>query len=343
MRSIILDTEKRKLVEIDTKKPEKKDEELIVRIVAVSSNNIDFNDLYHSKTNNFRNYLRPGWDAVGVVESKGTKTDRFEVGDFVWYAGTIYRPGCYSELQAVHHSLAGHLPMKMGPKSAAALPLTIISAYTIMSYMKNIINNKFRKQNNILILGGDSYIGHCLIQLIKNSIELDIFILATCNTSRNALWIQNLGLCQTVSKDVTDLKYITSSLLNEDIVIDLRNKENPLNERILFSNMRFNDIFLIEADHPGSEIKIIKMYRNNSGLESVVLKKITPLAYDFLKSSGITAGEILNYTSKLIDSSMFFSTISVDGGILSAANLNNLKEKDLISSKKFVFSAFDHH
>ncbi len=38
-----------------------------------------------------------GWDAAGVVMSKGSAVSGFDVGDEVYYAGELDRPGSNAE------------------------------------------------------------------------------------------------------------------------------------------------------------------------------------------------------------------------------------------------------
>jgi len=57
----------------------------------------------------------------------------FDVGDEVYYAGALDRPGSNAEYQAVDERLVGRKPQSIGFAEAAALPLTGITAWNCCS------------------------------------------------------------------------------------------------------------------------------------------------------------------------------------------------------------------
>src|ERR1700678_3491244 len=73
-----------------------------------------------------------GWDAAGVVVSKGSAVRGFDVGDEMFYAGELDRPGSNAEYQAVDERLVGRKPKSIGFSEAAALPLTGITAWELL-------------------------------------------------------------------------------------------------------------------------------------------------------------------------------------------------------------------
>src|ERR1700710_1702874 len=88
------------LVDLDLPAPQTGPRDLLVRVKAVSVNPVD--------TKVRRNTAPPtgqakvlGWDAVGIVEAIGADVRGFGVGDRVYYAGSIARPGANSELHVV--------------------------------------------------------------------------------------------------------------------------------------------------------------------------------------------------------------------------------------------------
>jgi NADPH:quinone reductase-like Zn-dependent oxidoreductase len=49
-----------------------------------------------------------GFDAAGTVVAAGRDVTRFQVGDDVYYAGDLTRPGSNAQLHAVDERIAGH-------------------------------------------------------------------------------------------------------------------------------------------------------------------------------------------------------------------------------------------
>jgi zinc-binding alcohol dehydrogenase family protein len=70
-----------------------------------------------------------GWDAAGTVVAVGADVELFEVGDEVYYAGALDRPGANSQYHAVDERLVGRKPTSLSFTQAAALPLTALTAW----------------------------------------------------------------------------------------------------------------------------------------------------------------------------------------------------------------------
>src|SRR5205085_655564 len=103
--------------------PQLRPRDLLVRVSAVSVNPVD--------TKVRKNGAPPpgearvlGWDAVGTIEAMGPSVEEFSVGDRVWYAGSIDRPGSNSELHAVDSRIVSKAPSSLPDAQTAALPLT---------------------------------------------------------------------------------------------------------------------------------------------------------------------------------------------------------------------------
>jgi len=93
-----------KLVEIPKPVPEERD--LLVRIHAVAVNPID-TKVRKGGITKIENILIVGWDAAGVVEQVGSGVTLFKVGDEVYFAGSLIRPGCNSEFTLVDERITG--------------------------------------------------------------------------------------------------------------------------------------------------------------------------------------------------------------------------------------------
>ncbi|MEX7381192.1 zinc-binding alcohol dehydrogenase family protein, partial [Pseudomonas aeruginosa] len=64
-----------------------------------------------------------------VVVAVGADVTGFKVGDEVFYAGAIDRPGTNSEYHLVDERIVGHKPQSLDWAQAAALPLTSVTAW----------------------------------------------------------------------------------------------------------------------------------------------------------------------------------------------------------------------
>lgn len=113
------------LTEIDLPIPTAHGRDLLVAVKAISVNPVDTKVRAGFQGDTPRVL---GWDAVGVVQSVGEEVTLFAPGDEVWYAGALGRAGSNSEYQLVDERLVAHKPRILDNASAAALPLTAITA-----------------------------------------------------------------------------------------------------------------------------------------------------------------------------------------------------------------------
>src|ERR1700722_82893 len=101
--------------------------DLLVRVEAVSVNPVDAK-VRAPKEDVEKSPRVLGWDAAGVVEAVGTDVKLFGVGDEVYYAGDITRPGSNSQFQLVDERIVGHKPYFLSFAVAAAMQLTTLTA-----------------------------------------------------------------------------------------------------------------------------------------------------------------------------------------------------------------------
>jgi NADPH:quinone reductase-like Zn-dependent oxidoreductase len=98
------------LVDMDLPKPTPGPRDLLVEVRAVSVNPVDTKIRAGSAATEPKVL---GWDAVGVVRAVGSQVSLFAVGDEVFYAGSIVRPGSYSEFHLVDERIVGHKPASL--------------------------------------------------------------------------------------------------------------------------------------------------------------------------------------------------------------------------------------
>lgn len=115
-------------IEIDT--PQLRSHDVLVRVHAVSVNPVDIKRRQGLAESDQPAIL--GYDAAGVVEAIGPQVKTLSVGEEVWYAGDISRPGTNADLHAVDERIVSGKPSSLTFAEAAALPLTTITAWEVL-------------------------------------------------------------------------------------------------------------------------------------------------------------------------------------------------------------------
>lgn len=172
------------LVDLTLPAPVAGPRDLIVRVHAVSVNPVDTK--VRAAANPAEGSARVlGFDAAGVVEAVGPDVTLFKPGDEVFYAGDITRPGTNSELHAVDERLVGLKPDSIDWATAAALPLTSITAWEAL-FDRLEVRRPVPGANGILIVGSGG-VGSIAIQLAKNLTGLTVVATAALPNGGDAV------------------------------------------------------------------------------------------------------------------------------------------------------------
>ncbi len=160
--------------------------DLLVKIEAVSINPVDVK--VRAGAGNQQEPKILGWDAAGIIEDMGSEVEGFSVGDAVYYAGDLTRPGSNAEYQAVDYRIVAHKPSSLEFEDAAALPLTSITAWeTLFDHMKLTKDST----GNLFVNGGAGGVGSMIIQLAKAKTSLTVIASASREESRE--WCKKMG------------------------------------------------------------------------------------------------------------------------------------------------------
>jgi zinc-binding alcohol dehydrogenase family protein len=178
------------LVDLDLPEPVLRDHDLCVAVQAVSVNPVDYKIRQQVPAQPGTPRVL-GWDAAGVVQAVGPAVTRFKVGDRVWYAGAIDRPGSNSALQAVDERLVGPMPASLGFAEAAALPLTAITAWELLFERLGVLASKRPSGDTLLITGAGGGVGSILVQLARRLTGLRV--IATAGRPETERWLRELG------------------------------------------------------------------------------------------------------------------------------------------------------
>ncbi|MCX2477186.1 alcohol dehydrogenase catalytic domain-containing protein [Pedobacter sp. MC2016-05] len=77
-------SEEESFISFETEKPEAKGRNLLVKIIAISVNPVDYKVRQSSAKDKVLEQTKIiGWDAVGIVEDTGSEVTLFEKGDHV--------------------------------------------------------------------------------------------------------------------------------------------------------------------------------------------------------------------------------------------------------------------
>ncbi len=155
------------LVDVTLETPPATGRDLLVEVRAISVNPVD------AKT---RRKVSPetgtwkvlGWDAVGRVVAVGEAVKNFRVGDEVFYAGSLTRPGANAEFHLVDERIVGQKPKSLTDVEAAALPLTAITAWEMLFDRLDVRRPVPGAAPAILIVGGAGGVGSIINNLVKS-------------------------------------------------------------------------------------------------------------------------------------------------------------------------------
>ena len=185
------------LVEVELPVPEPGKRDLLVQVKSIGINPVDYK--IRQRTEGELNEPKIlGWDVAGVVTEAGAETSLFKVGDEVYYAGDITRPGCNSEFHIVDERIVGKKPASLTFNEAAAMPLTTITAWEALFDRLNI--DKDPAVNNgksVLIIGGAGGVGSIATQIAKKVAGLNV--IATASREKSRQWCFEMGASETIN------------------------------------------------------------------------------------------------------------------------------------------------
>ncbi len=179
--------EKTSLQDLEITQPEVNGRDLLVAVKAISVNPVDTKIC--APKDPTPKIL--GWDAAGEVIALGAEAEHFQVGDLVYYAGDITRPGSNCEYQLVDERIVGKKPTTLSFSEAAALPLTGITAWEGLFDRLNISIQGADRNKTILIIGAAGGVGSIAIQLAKKIAKLNV--IATASREQSRKWCLKLG------------------------------------------------------------------------------------------------------------------------------------------------------
>ena len=170
-----------KLVYCDIAKPVPNDNEVLVKIVAVSINAADYRSMKMGMIPKKKIF---GADIAGRVESAGKNIQHFKPGDEVIGEIADYGFGGLAEFALAPEKLLFHKPANISFEDAATLPMAAITALQALRD-----KGKIREGHKVLIIGSAGGVGTFAVQLAK---YFGATVTAVCST-KNVEQTKNLG------------------------------------------------------------------------------------------------------------------------------------------------------
>lgn len=295
--------------------------DLLVRVKAVSVNPVDTKVRKNAAPEAGQAKVL-GWDAVGTVEAIGSGVQNFKVGDRVYYAGSIVRPGANAELHAVDERIAALAPKSLDDAQAAALPLTTITAYELLFDRLQVPKDGGEGQT-LLITGGAGGVGSILIQLARQLTKLRI--VTTASRAETREWCLALGAHTVIDHSKPLAAELKAAGIGEvDMVASLTQTEQHYAQ-------------IVESLKPQGQLAVID---DMKVFDAMPLKtKCISLHWEmmFARSRFETPdiaeqGALLAEVAALVDAGRIRTTANASFGTINAANLK--KAHALIESGK---------
>jgi NADPH2:quinone reductase len=136
-----------------------------------------------------------GFDAAGTVDAVGAHVQGFAVGDRVYYAGDITRPGSNAQFQAVDARLVAHAPRSLDAAQAAALPLVSLTAWELLFQRMPCDSEHGGEGRTLLVIAGAGGVGSMAIQLARRA---GFRVVATASRPQTAAWCRELGAAEVI-------------------------------------------------------------------------------------------------------------------------------------------------
>ena len=189
--------------------PQPAADEILVRVVAAGVNPVDAKvraGLF--KQPGAKLPLIPGYDISGVVEKKGAKVTKFEVGNEVYAYLSLGRAGAYAEYAIAKENEAAHMPKTLIHEEAAAVPLAALTAWQAL-----LETAKLRDGQTVLIHGGSGGVGSFAVQIAK---ARGAKVSATASEA-NQQFLKELGADVTIDYRAQKFEEVAK---NVDVVLD---------------------------------------------------------------------------------------------------------------------------
>lgn len=197
----------------EVSRPEPKEDEALVRVIASGVNPADPLTLSGKYAREFGTHLPliPGYEIAGVVEKTGAKITKLRTGEAVY--GYPDFGGGWAEFVTVKEWEVAAKPTSLSFVEAAAVPMGALTAWQAL-----VTTAKLHAGECILIHGGSGGVGSFAVQIAK---ARDARVIATASTANQDL-LKQLGADVAIDYTKTKFEDVAKDV---DAVLDSVGKE----------------------------------------------------------------------------------------------------------------------
>jgi len=194
-------------------RPEPKEDEVLVRVIASGVNPADPLTLSGKYAREFGTHLPliPGYDIAGIVEKTGAKVTNLKAGDAVYGYPTF--GGGWAEYVTVKQREVAAKPKTLNFTEAAAMPMGALTAWQAL-----VDTAQLQAGQTILIHGGSGGVGSFAVQIAK---ARGARVIATASTANQDL-LKQLGADVAIDYTKTRFEDVAKDV---DAVLDPVGKE----------------------------------------------------------------------------------------------------------------------
>jgi NADPH:quinone reductase-like Zn-dependent oxidoreductase len=194
-------------------RPEPKEDEVLVRVIASGVNPADPLTLSGKYAREFGTHLPliPGYDIAGIVEKTGAKVTNLKAGDAVYGYPTF--GGGWAEYVTVKQWEVAAKPKTLNFAEAAAVPMGALTAWQAL-----VDTAQLHPGQTILVHGGSGGVGSFAVQIAK---ARGARVIATASTANQDL-LKQLGADVAIAYPKTSFEDVAKDV---DAVLDPVGKE----------------------------------------------------------------------------------------------------------------------
>jgi NADPH:quinone reductase len=303
-------------LDVEVEKPVPRPRDLLVRVKAVSVNPVDAKTRGRGGDKVEAEPRILGWDAAGVVEAVGDEVTLFGVGDAVYYAGSIDRPGANATYQAVDERIVGRKPETLSWREAAAMPLTTLTAWeALFDRLQVQAGREAGARRALLLINGAGGVGSVALQLARQL--TDLTVVATASRPESKSWCQRLGAHfvvdhrQSIATQLAELE-----IENVDFILCCYSPVPYMQAMAAVIKPQGKICNIVSAGEP-LPVDIL-MGKSVAWLWELMYTRPLYQTADMVRQH-----EILNEVARLLDEGVLQHTMTEYGGVLNAANLRS--------------------